>query len=146
MWSKSHTLLSEFVNMSENCYIYIYIYIYMHIHIHIYISYIYIYVWYIYIYVYICIYVYIIYIYVCVFVYYVYNIPMISMMKVTRRHETETCNQHTIIFIIFWDFLMFYRIFLLPQVKRWAIITYKHGIHDLPQELPNDSSLRILWN
>ena len=30
---------------------------------------------------------------------------------------------------------MFYLIFLSPQVKRWAIITYKHGISELPQEL-----------
>ena len=124
--------------------IYIYTYTYTYIHI------IYIYVWYIYICIYMYICIYNIYIYicvcVCVFVYYVYNIPMISMMKVTRRHETETCNQHKINFIIFWDFLMLYRIFLLPQVKRWAIITYKHGIHELPQELPNDLSLRTLWN
>ena len=32
---------------------------------------------------------------------------------------------------------MFYQIFLSPQVKRWAIITYKHGIYELPYELPN---------
>ena len=30
---------------------------------------------------------------------------------------------------------MFYKIFLLPQVKRWAIVTYKHGIYELPQDL-----------
>ena len=39
---------------------------------------------------------------------------------------------------------MFYQIFLLPQVKRWAIITYKHGIYELPQGLPNNLRLRIL--
>ena len=39
---------------------------------------------------------------------------------------------------------MFYQIFLSPQVKRWAIITYKHGIYKLPHELPNDIRLRIL--
>ena len=33
---------------------------------------------------------------------------------------------------------MFYQIFLSPQVKGWAIITYKDGIHELPHELPND--------
>ena len=33
---------------------------------------------------------------------------------------------------------MFYQILLLPQVKQCAITTYKHGIYDLPQELPND--------
>ena len=39
---------------------------------------------------------------------------------------------------------MFYQIFLSPQVKRWAIFTYKHGIYELPHELPNDLRLRIL--
>ena len=37
---------------------------------------------------------------------------------------------------------MFYQIFLFPQVKQCAIITYKHGIYDLPQEFPNDLGLR----
>ena len=50
------------------------------------------------------------------------------------------------VFIIFWDFLMFYQIFFSPQVKRLAIITYKHGIYELPQELPNDLRLKILGN
>ena len=35
---------------------------------------------------------------------------------------------------------MFYQIFLSPQVKQCAIITYKHGIY----ELPNDLRLKIL--
>ena len=30
---------------------------------------------------------------------------------------------------------MFYQIFLSPQVKQWAIITYKHGIYELPNDL-----------
>ena len=47
----------------------------------------------------------------------------------------------TTIFIIFWD-LTFYQLFLWPQVKWCAIITYKHGIY----ELPNDLRLRILGN
>ena len=38
---------------------------------------------------------------------------------------------------------MFYQIFLSLQVKRYAIITYKHGIYELPHELPNDLRLRI---
>ena len=37
---------------------------------------------------------------------------------------------------------MFYQILLSPQVKRWAIITYKDGIYELPQDLPNDLRLR----
>ena len=32
---------------------------------------------------------------------------------------------------------MFYQIFSSPQVKRWEIITYKQGIHELPLELLN---------
>ena len=39
---------------------------------------------------------------------------------------------------IFLDFLMFYQTFLSPQVKRYAIITYKHNMYELPHELPND--------
>ena len=37
---------------------------------------------------------------------------------------------------------MFHRISLLPKVKQWVIITYKHGIY----ELPNDLRLPILGN
>ena len=36
---------------------------------------------------------------------------------------------------------MFYQTFLSPQVKRWAIITYKHGIYKLLHRLPNDLRL-----
>ena len=44
----------------------------------------------------------------------------------------------TIIFIIFWHFLMFCQVFLSSQVKKCEIITYKHGIYELPYELPKD--------
>ena len=34
---------------------------------------------------------------------------------------------------------MFYQISLSPQVKQWAIVTYnKHGINELPYQLPNN--------
>ena len=33
---------------------------------------------------------------------------------------------------------MFYQIFLSPQVKQCAIITYKRGICELPNELPKE--------
>ena len=33
---------------------------------------------------------------------------------------------------------MLYQIFLSPQVKRCAIITYKNGTYELPHELLND--------
>ena len=51
-----------------------------------------------------------------------------------------------IIFIIFWNFLMFYQIFLSLQVKQRASITYKHGRYELSHELPNKLKLRILGN
>ena len=44
--------------------------------------------------------------------------------------------------MIFWDFPMFYQIFFSPQVERCAIITYKHGIY----ELPNNSRLKKCGN
>ena len=37
---------------------------------------------------------------------------------------------------------MFYQIFLSPQVKQCAIITYKHGIFELRQELQTTYNLR----
>ena len=49
-------------------------------------------------------------------------------------------------FIIFWNFSMFYQTFLSPQLKRCAIITYKHGMYELPHKLLNDLKLRILGN
>ena len=49
----------------------------------------------------------------------------------------------TTLVIIFGNFLIFYQIFLSPQVKRIVIISNKHGIYELPQELPNDLRLRI---
>ena len=39
---------------------------------------------------------------------------------------------------------MFYQTSLSAQVKQYAIITYKHGIYELPHELPNSLRLRIL--
>ena len=36
--------------------------------------------------------------------------------------------------IIFWERLMFDKIFLSPQVKRSVIISNKHDIYELPHE------------
>ena len=41
---------------------------------------------------------------------------------------------------------MFYQIYLSAQMKKCAITTYKHGIYELPHELPNDLRLMILGN
>ena len=43
-----------------------------------------------------------------------------------------------IMVMIFWDFLMFYQIFLSTQVKRREIISNKYGICVLPHELPKE--------
>ena len=43
--------------------------------------------------------------------------------------ELNSLISAAIIFIIFWDSLMFYQILLSPQVKQCAIITYKLGIY-----------------
>ena len=34
-------------------------------------------------------------------------------------------------FITFWGFLIFYQISLSQQVKRFGIMTYKHGMYEL---------------
>ena len=41
---------------------------------------------------------------------------------------------------------MFYQVFFSPQVKRCAIIAYKHDIYELRHELPNDLRFRVLGN
>ena len=65
------------------------------------------------------------------------------------NHSMYICYSYleisTIIFTIFWDFL-FYQILLSPQVKRCMIITFEHGMTELPHELPNDVRLKILGN
>ena len=48
----------------------------------------------------------------------------------------------TILAIIFWDILMFDKIFVSPQVKWIVIISNKHCINELPHELPNDLRLK----
>ena len=61
-----------------------------------------------------------------------------------NKSDRYYINRPTIMEIILWDFLMLYQIFLLPQVKRSAIISNKQGVYEVPQELPNDLRLRIL--
>ena len=50
----------------------------------------------------------------------------------------------TIMDKIFSDFLILYQILFSPHVKRSVIISNKHGIYELPHELPNDLRLGIL--
>ena len=39
---------------------------------------------------------------------------------------------------------LLYQFLIRPQVKRRVIISNKHGIYELPHDLPNDLKLRIL--
>ena len=39
---------------------------------------------------------------------------------------------------------MFYQIFFSPQVEGWRVITFKHGVNQLPYKLPNVLGFRIL--
>ena len=55
--------------------------------------------------------------------------------KLHLRNE----NIATIIFIIFWEFLMFYQI--LPQTKRSVVINNKQCMHKLPHKLANNIRL-----
>ena len=64
------------------------------------------------------------------------NKDIISKMKFWRESIAK----------YFEDFLMFYQTFLSPQVKRFTIITYKHGIYELHHELPNNLRLKTLEN
>ena len=62
-------------------------------------------------------------------------IAMKMRLQMKNRSPRYNLNRFTIIFIIFWDSLMFYQIFLSQQVKQCAIIAYKHGIYKLPNDL-----------
>ena len=66
--------------------------------------------------------------------------------KWASSSDSANLNKTTIIFITFWGFLMFYRLFFSLQVKQCAIISYKNGVYELPHELPNDVRLRRLGN
>ena len=69
-----------------------------------------------------------------------------SNTQVTEHKNIEAKKQLATTIFIFWDFWMFYQIFFSSQVKRCAIITCKHGIYELPHELPNELRLEILGN
>ena len=60
--------------------------------------------------------------------------------RVWTHPETRTWHDKN----IQYDFLEFYQVFLSRQVKRCAIITYKHGIYELSHQLPNNLRLNDL--
>ena len=62
----------------------------------------------------------------------------LNSLSFIPRSSGVAVGKSTILAIIVWDFLMFYQTFLSPQVKRIVIISNKHGIYELPNELPDD--------
>ena len=66
---------------------------------------------------------------------------MIQLLIKTQKEKGKFGDNH---FHKISDFLLFYQIFLSPQLKRCAIIAYKHGIYELPHELTNDLGIKIL--
>ena len=48
--------------------------------------------------------------------------------------------------ILFWELLLLNQIFFSPQVQQSVTISNKHGIYELPDELPKDLRLRISGN
>ena len=71
---------------------------------------------------------------------------VLTHLVVNKNIKRKKKEFQIISFIIFSDFLMFNQIFLSPQVKRWAIITYKLCIYELPHNWPNGVGHRILGN
>ena len=80
-----------------------------------------------------------------------YNIFQCLFLKKLRsfKHHIGYKKVHkspvgtTISLVIFRDFLMFYQVFLSPQVKWCAIITFKYGLYQLPDELVNNVIFHI---
>ena len=57
-----------------------------------------------------------------------YNSILMLIFLPLEHHWKMLSYWSTIGFIIYWNFSMIYQIFFSPQVKRWAVNTYKHGI------------------
>ena len=72
---------------------------------------------------------------------------MTALCRFLSCKEPALCRAvSTILVILFSDILMFDKIFVSPRAKRIVIISNKHGIYELPHELPNDLRLRSLVN
>ena len=69
---------------------------------------------------------------------------MLTKHQKTSGFQIFSGKKTTIMDIVFWDFLMFDKIFFSPQEKRRVIISNKHGIYELPHELPKDLRLKHL--
>ena len=69
--------------------------------------------------------------------FYFSRVFLLVLIKFHFGWETRIYNQFHNILRLF----NVLQIFLPPQVKQWAIITYKHGIHELSHELPNNLRL-----
>ena len=59
-------------------------------------------------------------------------------MKLISKEDAGWTGRAATMFIVFWGILIDEQIFFSPQVKRSVIISNKHGIFELPHELPDD--------
>ena len=66
------------------------------------------------------------------------------LWQLWKRNIVLIYRRRTYNMIMFWDYLIFYQIFLSLKVKRSVIISNKYGIYELPYELPNYLRLRVL--
>ena len=60
-----------------------------------------------------------------------------KLLYTDSEFATLKCEKTTIMAMIFRDFLMFYQIFFSSEVKQCVIISNKHGIYELPNNLSN---------
>ena len=72
---------------------------------------------------------------------YILNVEVATSLPVAINFSEIRPSGTTSMIIIFWDFLMLYRIFISPQVTRSAIISNKHDMYELSFKLPNDLRL-----
>ena len=66
-----------------------------------------------------------------------------SIKETLKLFKSIVVRSHNMV-IIFWDFVMYDQIFLSPQVKLSVLVINKHGMYELPHELPNNLRLKIL--
>ena len=65
---------------------------------------------------------------------------------IKRKVKFSDSHGHNILRIVITFYFCYYKIFFSPQVQRSVIISNKHVIYELPDELPKDLRLRILGN
>ena len=71
---------------------------------------------------------------------------MLNKLTLSRRRPISCRNQSIDLLWKSMDWFLYDIGLRRERVKRCVIVTYKHGIYELPQELPNDLRIRKLGN